>query len=172
MKIRTCFLTREDKVITERRDKKWCITVKKTINGLRQSYREKLNDSIKCSVSNNLSRNIMSKGCAQWVAFQIKVSSNKNKCVCMFLLEFRQSISVTKLNFVVLHLLISLMYIVLFFASGCLVFKSMKFVLLSHDREINVQDNRNQMGKFFGRYPDAKLLVDKPRKLHFHLIHV
>ena len=37
---------------------------KKTINGLRQSYREKLNDSINCSVSNNLSRNIMSKGCA------------------------------------------------------------------------------------------------------------
>ena len=90
----------------------------------------------------------------------------------MFLLEFRQSISVTELNFVVLHLFISLMYIVLFFASGYLVFKSMKFVLLSHDREINVQDNRNQMGKFFGRYPDAKLLVDKPRKLHFYLIHV
>ena len=42
---------------------------KKTINGLRQSYREKLNDSIKCSVSNNLSRNIMWKGCAKWVAF-------------------------------------------------------------------------------------------------------
>ena len=92
----------------------------------------------------------------------------------MFLLQFRQSISVTELNFVVLHLFISLMYIVLFFASGYLVFKSMKIVfkLLSHDRQINVQDNRNQIGKFFGRYPDAKLLVDKPRKLHFYLIHV
>ena len=90
----------------------------------------------------------------------------------MFLLEFRQSISVTELNFVLVHLFISLMYIVLFFASGYLVFKSMKFVLLSHDREINVQGNRNQIGKFFGRYPDAKLLVDKTRKLHFYLIHV
>ena len=82
----------------------------------------------------------------------------------MFLLEFRQSILVSELNFVVSHLFISLMYIVLFFAKWVFSFESMKFVLLSHDREINVQDNRNQMGEILWSLSRCEIACRQAKK--------
>ena len=40
----------------------------------------------------------------------------------------------------------------------------MKFVLLSHVTEINFHGNRNQMGKFFGRYLDAEIACRQAKK--------